>query len=58
MLKGQKDHRSTQWWLILQPLPLIDVRKVPFFNRVDPRVWGIPFFFWYQLLCHSPFPVT
>jgi len=23
---------------------------VPFFNRIEPKLWGIPFFFWYQFL--------
>ncbi len=24
---------------------------VPFFNRATPRLFGFPFFYWYQLLC-------
>jgi hypothetical protein len=24
---------------------------VPLYDRVDPQLWGIPFFFWYQMAC-------
>lgn len=44
------DHKPTQWWLILLLVPFIGVLWVPFFNRVDPQIGGIPFFFWYQFL--------
>jgi len=23
---------------------------VPFYNRLDPKLFGIPFFYWYQFL--------
>ena len=26
------------------------VLVVPFFNRVEPQLWGIPFFYWWQML--------
>lgn len=38
------------WWLILLLTPFVGVLWVPFFNRVNLEVWGIPFFFWYQFL--------
>jgi hypothetical protein len=22
----------------------------PFYNSIEPRLWGIPFFYWFQLL--------
>jgi hypothetical protein len=44
------DHKPTQWWLVLLLAPFVGVLCVPFFNRVDPQLWGIPFFFWYQFL--------
>jgi uncharacterized membrane protein len=36
-------------WLILIPtvLPLL----VPLYNRDTPRLFGLPFFYWYQLAC-------
>lgn len=42
--------RSSQWWLLLLLAPFVGVLWVPFFNRVEPELWGIPFFFWYQFL--------
>ncbi len=44
-------HRSDRspWnWLLLIPIvvPLI----VPFFNRVEPTLFGWPFFYWMQLV--------
>lgn len=35
------------YWLLL--LPLINVFALPFYNRVDPTLFGIPLFYWYQL---------
>jgi hypothetical protein len=35
-------------WLLL--LPLIGVLIPPIFNSADPRLIGIPFFYWYQML--------
>ena len=23
---------------------------VPFYNSIEPTVWGVPFFYWYQFL--------
>ncbi len=48
MLKNSNGHAPNQWWLALLLAPFIGVLWVPFFNRVDPQIWGVPFFFWYQ----------
>jgi hypothetical protein len=29
-------------------LPFIGLLWVPFYNRVDPTLMGVPFFYWYQ----------
>jgi hypothetical protein len=36
-------------WLLLIPavMPLL----VPLYNRVEPTLFGLPFFYWYQLAC-------
>jgi hypothetical protein len=44
------DRKPNQWWLVLLLVPFVGVLCVPFFNRVDPQLWGVPFFFWYQFL--------
>jgi hypothetical protein len=35
-------------WLLV--IPLIGTLIPAFFNRANPRLLGIPFFYWYQLL--------
>ena len=37
-----------QWLLIL---PGIAPLLTPLYNRREPALWGIPFFYWYQLAC-------
>jgi putative solute:sodium symporter small subunit len=32
-------------WIVV---PFIALLWVPLFNRVDPTLFGIPFFYWYQ----------
>lgn len=48
MSNTNNDRKPTQWWFVLLLAPFIGVLWVPFFNRVDPQIWGVPFFFWYQ----------
>lgn len=36
--------------IILLAIPCIAVLIVPFYNRVEPSLWGIPFFYWWQLI--------
>ena len=35
------------YWLLL--LPCVAVLWVPLFNSAEPALFGIPFFYWYQL---------
>ena len=39
--------RTPANWLLLVPLLL--VIWPPLYNRVDPTLFGIPFFYWFQL---------
>jgi len=50
MVNTANDRKPNKWWFILLLAPFIGVLWVPFFNRVDPQIWGVPFFFWYQFL--------
>jgi hypothetical protein len=36
-------------WNLLLLLPML-MLVVPWFNRVNPRLGGLPFFYWYQFL--------
>jgi hypothetical protein len=37
-------------WNLLLALPFIGLLWVPFYNSVEPTLWSIPFFYWYQFL--------
>ena len=53
VIKGESEHRPLRrvhWTRVLLLLPFIAVLWVPFYNRVDPVLFGFPFFYWYQLL--------
>jgi len=50
MLKRPSDRKPNQWWLVLPLAPFVGVLLVPFFNGVEPTLWGIPFLFWYKSL--------
>jgi hypothetical protein len=41
------ESRSPVAWLLLVPVVL--VLWPPLFNKITPELFGIPFFYWYQL---------
>ena len=43
--------RPTQsLWYLLLLVPFVGTLWVPFYNAVEPRILGIPYFYWYQFL--------
>lgn len=50
MHNGSGENRPRRWWYALLLVSFVAVLWVPAFNRVEPEIWGIPFFFWYQFL--------
>ena len=42
----RSDHSPLNWLLLV---PLLATLIPPLFNRVEPRLFDIPFFYWYQL---------
>ena len=42
--------RPIAWARLLLIIPFIAVLWVPFYNSADPALYGVPFFYWYQLL--------
>ncbi|MGO4706813.1 DUF3311 domain-containing protein [Microvirga sp. 2MCAF38] len=40
-----RGHRA---WNLLLLIPFIALLWVPFYNAIEPQLWGIPFFYWYQ----------
>jgi hypothetical protein len=44
---GRTRRRGRWQWLLCVPLVLALLS--PLYNRIDPRLFGVPFFYWYQL---------
>lgn len=42
--------KSSNGWLWLLLIPFIGTLWVPFYASVEPKLWGIPYFYWYQFL--------
>jgi Protein of unknown function (DUF3311) len=42
--------RGSKWVLLLLILPYLGLLYPPIYARVDPTLWGLPFFIWYQFL--------
>jgi hypothetical protein len=42
----RSDHSAWNWLLVL---PLLATLFPPIYNEIDPRLFDIPFFYWYQL---------
>jgi len=40
--------RSGYWLLVV---PTVAPLLTPLYDRATPMLWGIPFFYWYQLAC-------
>ncbi|MGO9834817.1 MAG: DUF3311 domain-containing protein [Polyangiaceae bacterium] len=35
-------------WYLLLGVPFVGTLWVPFYNTIEPRAGGVPFFYWYQ----------
>jgi hypothetical protein len=42
--------RKTAWIYLLFLLPYVAMLWVPSYNRIEPVLFGFPFFYWYQLM--------
>jgi uncharacterized protein DUF3311 len=38
------------WWYLLFLVQFVAVLWPPFYNKAEPAIAGLPFFYWYQLL--------
>jgi uncharacterized membrane protein YhdT len=43
--------RKTSWLLVLTIVPFVVLLFPQFYNFEQPTLIGIPFFYWFQLLC-------
>jgi hypothetical protein len=41
--------RGRRAWLLI--IPIVAPLLSPLTNRDLPELWGIPFFYWYQMIC-------
>lgn len=49
--KSRRDGtRNNRTWYWLLALPYVAMLWLPSYNRIEPRAFGVPFFYWYQLL--------
>jgi hypothetical protein len=42
--------QERRWFLILLLIPFIALLWPPLYNKYDPALLGMPFFYWYQIL--------
>jgi hypothetical protein len=42
--------RRREWWHLLLLVPFVGTLWVPFYDALEPRVGGVPYFYWYQFL--------
>lgn len=46
-MKTPREHSRLAWLLIV---PFLALGWVPFYNRIEPTLFGVPFFYWFQFL--------
>jgi hypothetical protein len=50
MREPRNERRGWSCWYLLLVIQLCAVLWPPFYNRAEPVLIGMPFFYWYQLL--------
>jgi hypothetical protein len=50
MATESKKSGGWSWWYLLFVLEFVVALWPPFYNKVEPTLIGIPFFYWFQLL--------
>jgi hypothetical protein len=45
---SERPRRAWSWWYLLLIVQL-GALWIPFYNKVEPTLGGIPFFYWFQL---------
>ncbi|MGA7356159.1 MAG: DUF3311 domain-containing protein [Candidatus Cybelea sp.] len=43
------DGKMRRWWYLLLILPFVGTLLPPLYNHARPALFGMPFFYWYQL---------
>jgi hypothetical protein len=42
--------RGWSWWYLLFLIQFVAALWPPFYNKAEPHLAGIPYFYWYQML--------
>jgi Protein of unknown function (DUF3311) len=42
--------KRNAWWNLLLLVPFVATLLPQIYNRMDPSAFGMPFFYWYQLV--------
>jgi hypothetical protein len=50
MMDTQKKRGGWSWWYLLFVVQFAVALWPPLYNRVEPTLMGIPFFYWFQLM--------
>jgi hypothetical protein len=48
-MNARQPREGWSWWYLLFILQFVAVLWPPFYNRTEPQLIGVPFFYWYQL---------
>ncbi len=49
-MKGAQKKTKANWWYLLFLVQVVVILWPPLYNKVEPRLIGLPFFYWFQLL--------
>ncbi|HZG96162.1 MAG TPA: DUF3311 domain-containing protein [Mycobacteriales bacterium] len=47
-LRGAAGNGAQRRWYLLLALPFLGLLWPPLYARAEPRLFGVPFFYWYQ----------
>jgi uncharacterized protein DUF3311 len=48
-MKGAQKKEKASWWYLLFVVQIAVILWPPLYNKAEPAVLGVPFFYWFQL---------
>ena len=48
-MKGAQKKEKASWWYLLFVVQYAVILWPPLYNKAEPAVLGVPFFYWFQL---------
>jgi len=49
-MKGAQKKTKASWWYLLFVVQVLVILWPPLYNKLEPTLLGLPFFYWFQLL--------